>query len=277
MKNKIIAIIGAGHMGVSIFYGLRKYRNTPSDQFILSNPNLDKLSDLKKELGTRITENNIDAIKVSDIIFITVKPKIVAKVLREIKDFIRPEQIIISVAACIPIRLLEIYLGGNNFNIVRIMPNIPVRDGRGIIGWLVNKNINDNEKNSIQKLLSSLGLLVECKDDDELDRLSMISGCGPGYVGYFMRSLQTKAVQYGFSEKDSYKMVMSTFSGAILNLEKSKISFQDQVASIATKGGITEEVLKNMDKLQFNEIFHKSIDHGYDKIKNIEKVLEGMK
>lgn len=277
MKNIKIAIIGAGHMGVSIFRGLKKYGNLPSGQFILSSPNPEKLSGLQQEFGVRLTKVNTDAVEKSDIIFIVVRPRIVAEVIREIKDIIRGDQIIISVAACIPIRLLEIYLGTSKFKIIRIMPNVPVSEGKGIIGWLPNINVKSNDREIIQKLLSVLGILVECKDDNQLDKLSMISGCGPGYVGYFMRCLQMKAVQYGFSEADAYTMVMSTFSGTIHNLETKNETFQELVKSIATKGGITEEVLKNLDCNKFPVIFGKSIDHGYDKIKNIEKELEELK
>ncbi len=264
-------------MGISIFRGLKKYGNLPSGQFILSNPNLEKLSGLQQEFGIRLTKVNIDAVRGSDIIFIVVRPRIVAKVMKEIKDIIRGDQIIISVAACIPIRLLEIYLGTNKFKIIRIMPNVPVSDGRGIVGWLPNISIKSDDRKIIQKLLSVLGILIECIDDNQLDKLSLITGCGPGYAGYFMRCLQMKAVQYGFSERDAYKMVLSTFSGTVHNLETKNITFQDLVKSIATKGGITEEVLKNLDCNKFPVIFGKSIDRGYDKIKNIEKELEELK
>lgn len=264
-------------MGISIFRGLEKYGNLPSGQFMLSSPNPEKLSDLQQKFGVRLTKVNTDAVKKSDIIFIVVKPKVVGNVMREIKDIICRDQIIISVAACIPLRLLEKYLGTNKFKIIRIMPNVPVSDGRGIIGWLPNLSVKLNDRKIIQKLLSFLGILVECKDDDQLDKLSMISGCGPGYAGYFMKCLQSKAMQYGFSEIDAYKMVLSTFSGTLNNLEKSKTTFEDLIQSIATKGGITEEVLKNLNRNRFPQVFDKSIDRGYDKIKNIEKVLEELK
>ncbi len=277
MIDRKIAIIGAGHIGKALVRGLLLGRAINGQFLTLANPHLDKLQKFNKEYKAQLTSSNIEATKFCGILIIAVKPKIVLEVIREIRKYIQRETLIISAAACVPIRLLEIYLGSNRFKIVRIMPNIAVSEGHGIIGWLVNKSVNLNDRKMIQKLLSYLGIPIECKDDNQLNKLSLISGCGPGYVGYFMKCLQDKAMQYGFSESDAYRMVLSTFSGTVHNLETINISFQDLVKSIATKGGITEEVLKNLDCNKFPKIFSKSIDRGYDKIKNIEKVLEGMK
>lgn len=58
---------------------------------------------------------------------------------------------------------------------------------------------------AITHLLSPLGLLITCKNDAELDKLGMISGCGPGYVGYFMHNLEKDVMSYGFYKKKQKK------------------------------------------------------------------------
>lgn len=274
MKNKKIAIIGVGHMGVSIFRGLRKYGNLPSDQFILANPNLEKLSSLKKEFGVRLTRDNTEAARESDIIFIAVRPKIMEKVMKEIKDFVNSDKMIISVVACVPIRLLEKYLGVKKFRIIRIMPNIPVAYGLGVVGWIGNNQIDDSDKKLIKKLLKLLGVVIDCQDEKQLDKLSMISGCGPGYVGYFINNLEKVAQKYGFSYEESRKIVEATFSGTLYHLKKTQTSSEYLVSSVATKGGITEEVINSLKKGHFFELFMESINKGFTKVGKVSRILE---
>lgn len=261
--NKKIAIIGMGHIGRAIAQSL-------GHNLLSSN-------------GQR----NVEVTKASDIIIIAVKPKVVGKVAEEIRDYIQKEQLIISTAACVTLELLEKYFNkkgsdlkrakGLTPKIIRIMPNIPVAYGLGVVGWIGNNKIDGNDKKLIKKLLKPLGIIIDCKDEEQLDKLSMISGCGPGYAGYIMKCLQKKAEQYGFSENEAHKIVLSTFSGTLHNLETRNISFENLVRSIATKGGITEEVLSNMENKEIPKIISNSIDLGYDKIKRIESMLEDKK
>jgi len=43
------------------------------------------------------------------------------------------------------------------------MPNLPVAYGQGVIGFYANKNVSTQEKNNIIKLLSGLGVVVDCR------------------------------------------------------------------------------------------------------------------
>lgn len=248
ITNKKIAIIGMGHIGRAIAQGLHH-------NLLSSNG-----------------EKNVEVTKASDIIIIAVKPKVVVEVIKEVRDYVRKEQLIISTAACVTLDLLEKYFGRKDIKIIRIMPNIPVAYGLGVVGWIGNKQVNSNDKKLIKSLFTPLGYLIECKNEKHLDKLSMISGCGPGYVGYFINNLEKVAKKYGFSI-DARKIVEATFFGTLHHLKKSKLSSRELVSSVATKGGITEEVLKNLEAKNFTKHLSKSIEKGYIKIKKITEEL----
>ena len=257
-ENKKIAILGAGHIGKAIFRGLLKSGVRRKDIY-LSNK----------------SGKNGKAVKNSEIIFICVKPKVVKEVFGEIKSYLTENKIIISVAACASLNLLEKYAGTEKYKMVRIMPNIPVAYNLGVIGILFNTVVNDEEKKNIRKTLSKLGILVDCRDDEQLDRLSMVSGCGTGYVGYFMDNLENVAKTYGFNRKKRKQIVLATFEGAIRHLMETNISFSQLVEEVATPGGITEEVINHLKKKKFFENLKSGVDRGYDKVQKIAKILEG--
>ncbi len=132
---KKISIIGTGHIGTALFRGFLN-GGLKAENFVLANPNTSKLQILQKQFGVKLTTSNREAVETSDVIIIAVRPRLVYAVIKEISPFVRANQIIISVAACVPISLLEKYFGKNIFKIARIMPNIPVAYGKGVVGWI---------------------------------------------------------------------------------------------------------------------------------------------
>lgn len=255
MTNKNIAIIGVGHMGQAIATGLMRGKIIDRNNLILSNG-----------------EKNIVAAKTSEIIIIAVKPKIVESVAKEIKPYLRKRSIIISAAACVNIDILEKYFGDKT-KIVRIMPNLPVAIGKGVVGWLGNKNITGSDERLVISILSSLGYLMKCKDENMLDKLTVISGCGPAYVAYFIENLQNISRKYGLSNDESKKITQEIFSGTLTYLSTAKVESGEFIKSIATKGGITETIIDDLKKNNFQKIIAGSIKKGYVKMIKIQKQL----
>ena len=105
------------------------------------------------------------------------------------------------------------------------MPNIPVAYQKGVIGWIGNRNIDKNDEILLVKLLTTLGKVIKCNNEEKLDKLSMIAGCGTGYATYFMANLAKVAKIYGFKEKEAKEIVLSTFSGIINSLEETGLGF----------------------------------------------------
>ncbi len=273
MINKNISFIGIGHISRAIIGGLFRKKSVNEDKVVLSGPHPEKFAGFAKKYGVKMTDNNIEAVKQADIIFIAVRPKVVRQVAEEIKNHIKPNILIISVAAGVTFDLLHKYLSGNKIKLVRIMPNIPVAYGLGVVGW-VGDNLTTNDKILIKSLLKPLGLIIECKDEKAMDKLSMISGCGIGYTAYFMKNLENLAQKYGLREKDARKVVLNTFIGTLKHLETTGESPDELTKAVATKGGITEEVLNNMEKLGFSQIFSQSVERGYVKISKFTKEMQ---
>ena len=54
-----------------------------------------------------VTTNNLEVVERSQIIWLAVKPHAIGRVLREVTPVVRPDQLIISTAAGIPIKEIE--------------------------------------------------------------------------------------------------------------------------------------------------------------------------
>ncbi len=273
MKNMKIAIIGTGHMGSALAEGFIKSHTVTGKNLLLANPHTEKLNKFKR-FGVSLTSNNKKAAVGADVIILAVRPTVIVEVIKEIKTTIKGNAIVLSVAACVDFELLENYFKPLEVKIARLMPNIPVLYNLGVIGWVGNKNIDSDNKKIIKSLLKPLGMIIDCKSEKELDRVDILAGCGPGIVAYIMRNFEKAAEKYDFSRDLAEKMIRQVFTGSLKHLENTGIKSEDLIVRVATKGGITEEVLKTLEEGRFYSLILRSIEKGYQKVNNITEILK---
>ena len=60
-----------------------------------------------QQFGVNVTTNNLEVVEKSRIVWLAVKPHAIGRVLREVTPVVRPDQLILSMAAGIPIKELE--------------------------------------------------------------------------------------------------------------------------------------------------------------------------
>ena len=94
-KYNKIGFIGCGKMAGAIIQGV----NGKGFEILASKSSPDNLIETSKKLGVEITLDNKFLVQNSEVIFLAVKPNQVEAVLEEIKEFITPEKLIVSVAA----------------------------------------------------------------------------------------------------------------------------------------------------------------------------------
>ncbi|MEK7526542.1 MAG: pyrroline-5-carboxylate reductase [Patescibacteria group bacterium] len=273
LESKKIAIIGAGNMGNAFAEGIIKYGKAIAEKVIVANPNKSKLISLKDKLNIKITTNNIAAVKYADWVILAVKPALVKTIIEEIKEYLE-DKIIISSVAAVHISAIEKYAKNKNVKVVRVMPNIPITVGKGVIGFYPKKNISTSNKKEIVNLLKTLGNVIEVKHEKEIDLITLISGCGPALVTYFMEQMVILANLYGFSKKRSFDIVHQTFLGTNIYLTENTQNLQQVKDVVATKGGITEKILKSLDEGGLPLLFEKSMQEGYSKISEVSNLYK---
>ncbi|MBU3978131.1 NAD(P)-binding domain-containing protein [Patescibacteria group bacterium] len=256
LENKKIAIIGNGHMGSSLMKGLLNCGFKKKNIF----------------LSNRSSDNKKAALR-ADWIILAVKPLIVQKVILEIKDFIK-NKLLISVAVVVSVSTLMAYTRNKKQKIIRIMPNIPVAYNEGIIGIYLNKFVSRAEKDAVITMLSSLGKVLEVRNEQELDSLTLISACGPAIVSCFIAMLSKAAIKLGFSQKAAEIIALKTFTGTLAYLRGTGLTPKNLQQEVATKGGITEEIIKSMENNSLYSLFYASIKNGKIKMDNLRKKVQ---
>ena len=241
-----VLIVGYGNMGktyANSFISSRFIK--PQDIYVLvrnQNYNAPESSIPKSNFLFSATENIGDF----DIVILAVKPQDFEFLAQSIQPFLKESQIVFSVMAGIAIAKLESHLSCTK--IVRSMPNIPTQIGMGMTVFTASASVDRKELFIIQNLINTTGKSVYVEDEKLINAATAISGSGPAYVFYFMKSMIKAAVDLGFNESEAEMLVNQTFMGSVAIQNSYSLSNEEWIAKVASKGGTTESALKVFEK-----------------------------
>lgn len=244
-----IGFIGTGNMGTGIIKGLINSKFVPNENIVIFDLDKTKIELLKKEYMLSSATDEIEVVKQADIVILAVKPHIYPIVLEKIKNFIKSETIILTIAAGMKIESVEKIIGSDK-KIVRTMPNVPAQVLEGMTAVSFNKNIENTEKETIFKLLNSFGKAVEM-EEKLIHAHTGISGSLPAYTYIFIEALADAGVLEGMPRDKAYEIVAQTILGSakmVLETKKHPAQLKDEVTSPA---GTTIEAIKVLENGNF--------------------------
>lgn len=251
---KRIGIIGFGNMGSCLGERLK----SKEGQILAFDKDAQKTKNLR---GINLAKNSAQLVDKVDIVILAVKPQDFSVMLEEIKAKAKGK-LIISIAAGITTGYIEKVLG--EVRVVRTMPNMPARIGRGMTCICKGKYATNEDLSLCRELFEKLGVTL-ILDEDMINEATAVSGSGPGYVFDWIDAKKIDinseasierfreeftvlftgaAVGIGFMPKDAEKLAKATVYGSIALLKQSKVSAQELREQISSKGGTTGSALE---------------------------------
>ncbi len=247
--NKKIGFIGCGNMARAMITGLLNSNIAVPGSITASNSTVCKLEAIKQDYGIETTSDNKVAARFADILVLSVKPNKYKGVIEEIKNDVKKDAIIVTIAAGIRIRTVEASFG-KELKVVRAMPNIPAVVGEAMTALCCNGQVAEEELKIIHDIFSSFGL-VEIIDEELLDVVTAVSASSPALVYMFIEALTDGAVLKGLSRDKAYRMVSQAVLGAakmVLVTGKHPGQLKDSVCSA---GGTAIEAVYSLEKKGF--------------------------
>jgi pyrroline-5-carboxylate reductase len=204
-----LGIIGTGKMGKALINGIKK--NAIDVEIFAFDINPSCLEEVKN-FNIETYSSPQEVVIRSEIIIVAVKPQNMCSVLEQVATAIRPEQILISIAAGISIADITSIVK-NTSKIVRVMPNTPALVGSGISAICVGNELLDNEKTEVCSIFESVGEVI-LLSEDKMDAVTALSGSGPAYVYLMIEALSDAGVNLGLARQDALKLAVYTLIGA---------------------------------------------------------------
>ena len=247
MKKIDISILGLGNLGTAFFEGLHKNSNV---NLHLYEENEQTRRSLLKLYDTKILPN-IETID-SGILILCIKPQNIKDFFKSSSNKIGENVLICSPVAGLEIETINQYVENK---IIRIMPNLLIRENNGFIPFV--KNYDGDYLNFIDVGLSFLGNTEEF-DEELFALITAISGSGPAWFYELSNQLVNSATKLGMNENDATNLIKGLIK-ALPNLINEDDTFDELVNKVKSPKGTTEAglnslIVDNFDNIIFNAI-----------------------
>ncbi len=245
MAEDIIGFIGAGNMGTALVRGLIESGVTGTEQLRASDIHDERLNELSARFGLRVYSSNQALAQECTVIVLAVKPQNMRAVLEDIREEVRDDHLLISIAAGTPLKMIREVIG-RDVAAIRVMPNTPALIQRGISALASGGKATAGDLEKARKIFDAVGTTV-IVTEEMMDAVTALSGSGPGYVFKLMECFVSAGEKVGFDQTTALQLVIQTFLGASHLAAESDRSLSDLREMVTSPGGTTSAGLAVMD------------------------------
>jgi pyrroline-5-carboxylate reductase len=264
-----IGFIGAGNMGGAILRGCLAGKEIQPEQIYVTDPDQEKLSKLREELGISPCGDIRELTRKADLIFIGVKPGVFDQVLPEMADLMTSDKLIVSMAAGISIAYISRFLGENT-PVVRIMPNTPAMVGEGMTAVCRNEKVTEEAFSRAFHILESIGRACEV-EEEQIHTVIGVSGSSPAYTYMYIDALAKSAEAGGLSRENSLLFAAQAVLGAAKMVLETGIDPEQLRINVCSPGGTTIEAVKKLQENGFEEKVMEGFRAAAEKSRQMEK------
>lgn len=234
MLKKKIGFVGSGQMARALAGGFVASQLIGGEQIRFVNPGDQNANAFLNEIpGSERCQSAEELMDQCDLVWLAVKPQIMEAVARPIAKHVRAEQVLVSIAAGVTLPVMADWLGHNR--IIRVMPNTPCLVGRGVSVFCCGGSITDVDRDSVSKLLGSVGIAKEVPER-LMDPITGVSGSGPAFVMTVIEAMADGGVKAGIPRELALELAVETLAGSAELLKqtgKHPAQLRDAVASPA--------------------------------------------
>jgi pyrroline-5-carboxylate reductase len=264
-----IAFIGSGVMGEAMLAGSLNRKLVEPHQIVASHPRADRRSQLANRYGITVTESNLDAAQAADLVVLTVKPQVLAPVMRQLNGQLRADQVVVSVLAGTTFAKLS--AGLDHEALVRVMPNTPAQIGQGMLVWTSSPSVSDERMAQVRGLLGALGKELWVETEKYVDMATALSGTGPTYVFLMMEALIDAGVHMGFPRRIAEEIVLQTVAGSVEFARDSGKHMAELRNMVTSPGGTSAEAIYQMEKGSLRTIYSKAVYAAFQRTQELAK------
>ena len=241
-----LGFIGCGNMASAMMKGIIGNNIIPCDEIIAYDVLEESRQRVANEFGICIASDNKEVVDKSEMIVLAVKPQYYEDVISEVKDCIKEEQVIVTIAPGKTLAWLSEQFS-KKVKIVRTMPNTPALVGEGITACCYNDQVTESELDRVVSILKGFGK-CEIIPESLMDVVVSVSSSSPAYVFMFIEAMADAAVADGMPRGQAYEFAAQAVLGSakmVLETGKHPGELKDMVCSPA---GTTIEAVRVLEE-----------------------------
>lgn len=244
-----IGFIGLGNMARAMIGGMLEKDIVKPEQIIGSAKSEATGDKMAAQYGIGIRRSNTAVAKEAEVLILAVKPQFLEEVIKEIRDVVREEQLIISIAAGKSLDWLARTFG-KTLKLVRCMPNTPALAGEGCTGLCICERVTKAELDYCLTLVESFGK-ASLVEERLMDVVGAVSGSSPAYVFMFIEALADGAVAAGMPRTQAYEFAAQAVLGSAKLMLMKGIHPGELKDMVCSPGGTTIQGLRILEERGF--------------------------
>jgi pyrroline-5-carboxylate reductase len=245
---KKVGFIGGGNMAEALIKGIIASGLYPPGQIGVSDISDNRLEILGRTYGVLTLKDNRALAEDCGILILSVKPQNLQEVLSGIKGAVRPETLVISIAAGKKISSVTGGLG--DVPVVRVMPNTPALIGEGASALAANEKAQPFMEKAIE-IFAAVGKAVVIECEDLMDAVTAVSGSGPAYYFLLTEELMKAACGMNLPAETARTLVLQTAKGACMLAAEASARGEGPESlrqKVTSPGGTTEAAIEVLKK-----------------------------
>ena len=184
--------------------------------------------------------------EVPAIVVLAMKPHQLDLAAPALAPILDPQTILVSILAGVELAVLRARLTAPR-TIVKAMPNLPVRLGKGVVG-LYSDSEDVAARAIVTGMMAALGH-AEWHEDEQLFQLAgALTGAGPAFLFRFIEALAQAAEDLGLPGDQAVRLATAMVEGAAALAAASGESPGVLAQRVASPGGTTEAGLRQLDQ-----------------------------
>jgi pyrroline-5-carboxylate reductase len=229
-----VGLIGAGNMASALARGW-------GEPVLCTDALPGKADALVEELGGEAAGSNAELARAADVVFLCHKPDQLTGVAAELGDAADGDTIV-SILAGVPLDALRAAYPGAKA-VVRLMPNVAVEIGRGVICLAVESDASDE----VIGLLERIATVVRVPER-LIDVATAVMGVGPAYVSLFVEAQVDAAVRLGMPPAMAVELATVTTEGSAALLAARGFDTLALRRAVTSPGGVTARGLAALEE-----------------------------
>lgn len=253
-----IAFLGSGKVGKIL---IRRFLESGHE--VIATARTDSSLGEARRLGA-VTSDNGGAVKVSDFVFLAVKPNQLPGVLKAVPREYWRDKVVVFVVAGIRVDTLVEMIG--NHRVFRSMINLASEVGIAAVG--VSPPVAE-----VTRVLSSLGSVYWIQEE-YLDTWTGLVGSGTAFVAEIVDALSLGAVASGMFRELAYRAVLDVLEGTAQLLRYRNVHPSVLRDDVTTPAGTTIQGIKVMESVGVKSALIQTIETASRRSSELGKILD---
>jgi len=255
-----ITIIGSGNIGSAFVEGLLSEGSLAPGDITITDISQKVLAPFEAK-GIHTMQNNVEAVKNADMVFLCVKPYLIRDVIAEILPSLTNNCLLVSFAAGITLDQLTLYSGRRS--LFRVIPNTAMAVCQSMTCIAASEDTSTAQQVTMIELFSRVGKAMMI-DESLMNAATVIASCGTAFALRYLRAAMAAAVETGFRPAVAEIMIAQTMLGAAVLVTESGNHPEAEIDRVTTPKGITIKGLNEMEHAGFSSAVIRGIRAAYD-------------